>query len=153
VTHFFRDCRTSHTPCGLMFPKKVPIDCVNCREVVHVLHEELYNHVDSFSNKTHLRKSVHMRTVVLTTFPSSLPLASDLKTLFKFCSAWRICASTPPSTNAPVLGSKPRHPDPETNTKPEGGHTMAWLYPNRFGCICSIIDHHGKCFGEHKPAR
>src|SRR6266851_6849604 len=63
-----------------------------------------------------------LRTVVLTTFPTSLPLASI--TPFKFWSACRACASTPPSTNAPVLGSKPRHPE----TKTKGGLTMAWLY-------------------------
>ena len=55
-------------------------------------------------------------------FPTSLPLAST--TFFKFRSAWRTCASTPPSTNVPVFGSKPRQPDTKTN----GGNTIAWLY-------------------------
>jgi hypothetical protein len=66
-----------------------------------------------------VKQRMDTRTVVLTIFPTWLPLASTI--LFKFWSAWRVCASTPPSANVPVLGSKPRHP--ETNTK--GGLTMA----------------------------
>lgn len=111
--------RSPHPPSRLVLSKELRIDCIDGRKVVHVFQEDLV--VESVQHST-AGTGQRMRTVVLTIFPTSLPLAST--TFFRFCSAWRACASTPPSTNAPDFGSKPRQPD----TKTIGGHTIAWLY-------------------------
>jgi hypothetical protein len=112
---------TLHTPCGLMLPQKVLINCVDGSIIVHILHEDLPAYSIVRSNvsrtRTNLSKSMkgrmYIRTVVLTIFPTWLPLASTIP--FKFRSAWRVWASTPPSTTLPVLGSRPRHPETNTN--------------------------------------
>src|SRR6267154_5262611 len=106
-----------------MLPKKLLINHVDGSKIVHILHEHLlvYNDVRSkcLADRNRIEQvdqrmySGTVRTVVLTIFPTWLPLASTIP--FKFWSAWRVWASTPPSTKLPVLGSRPRHP--EVNTK------------------------------------
>jgi len=137
---------TLHTPCRLMLPKKILINCVDGSKIIHVLHEDLYSTIRSNVSRTGpiwasqtkdghtYRRLDDLPNLAPASLNNTLQILERLACL-RFHTALDECAG---------LGIEAEASGDEHKGWAHDGLT---IWSNRLGCICSTILSH-----QHKSS-